>query len=306
MLETDTMDELYSHGKLLLTGEYAVLNGAKALAVPTRFGQYLRYKKTSDRIIEWKSLNQRGQLWFEATFGVDNLSIISSSSNDVAKALQTILREATKLNKDFLVVGGYTVETELTFPRDWGLGSSSTLINNIATWANVDAHRLLQRTFGGSGYDIACAKAESAIVYQLVEELPKITEVSLGYPFMDRLFFIYLNQKQNSREAIFNYKRQAVDKNQLSKEITRITEAILNVGHLQDFEHLLVEHETLLSEVLNMAPVKKRLFPDYFGEVKSLGAWGGDFVLATGNEKTPEYFVSKGFETILSYQEMVR
>ena len=31
--------EFYSHGKLLLTAEYAVLEGVKALAIPTKRGQ---------------------------------------------------------------------------------------------------------------------------------------------------------------------------------------------------------------------------------------------------------------------------
>ena len=39
------MSQFYSHGKLLITGEYLVLDGAKALAVPTVFGQDLSVKK---------------------------------------------------------------------------------------------------------------------------------------------------------------------------------------------------------------------------------------------------------------------
>ena len=35
-METQTF---YSNGKLLITGEYVVLDGAKALALPTKFGQ---------------------------------------------------------------------------------------------------------------------------------------------------------------------------------------------------------------------------------------------------------------------------
>ena len=31
----------YSNGKLLITGEYVVLDGAKALALPTKYGQNL-------------------------------------------------------------------------------------------------------------------------------------------------------------------------------------------------------------------------------------------------------------------------
>ena len=43
---------------------------------------------------------------------------------------------------------------------------------------------------------------------------------------------------------------------------------------------------------------------DYNGEIKSLGAWGGDFILAAGPTNTPEYFSSKGFNTIIRYNEM--
>lgn len=35
----------YSNGKLLLSGEYAVLDGALSLAVPTKYGQLLSVKK---------------------------------------------------------------------------------------------------------------------------------------------------------------------------------------------------------------------------------------------------------------------
>ena len=32
---------MYSNGKLLISGEYVILDGALSLAVPTLFGQYL-------------------------------------------------------------------------------------------------------------------------------------------------------------------------------------------------------------------------------------------------------------------------
>jgi hypothetical protein len=47
------------------------------------------------------------------------------------------------------------------------------------------------------------------------------------------------------------------------------------------------------------------LFPDYSRAIKSLGAWGGDFVLATGNFNEMDYFKQKGFHTIISYHKMV-
>ena len=38
----------YSNGKLLLTGEYLVIDGAKALAIPTQKGQSLSVKETEE------------------------------------------------------------------------------------------------------------------------------------------------------------------------------------------------------------------------------------------------------------------
>ena len=65
------------------------------------------------------------------------------------------------------------------------------------------------------------------------------------------------------------------------------------------------EHEALLSSILKIEPVKQRLFPDFFGMMKSLGAWGGDFVLATGDDKTISYFKSKGYPTVIPYSKMI-
>ena len=39
----------YSNGKLLITGEYLVLDGAKAFALPTKFGQNLIIEKGSNQ-----------------------------------------------------------------------------------------------------------------------------------------------------------------------------------------------------------------------------------------------------------------
>lgn len=50
------------------------------------------------------------------------------------------------------------------------------------------------------------------------------------------------------------------------------------------------------------------LFHDFPGEIKSLGAWGGDFLLAaasTNVEKQKKYFQQKGFETSFNYKELV-
>ena len=61
------MPSYYSHGKLLISSEYAVLDGAKALALPTKFGQSLEVKPIESPEIRWKSFDHNGKLWFETT-----------------------------------------------------------------------------------------------------------------------------------------------------------------------------------------------------------------------------------------------
>ena len=61
------------------------------------------------------------------------------------------------------------VTSELTFDKDWGLGSSSTLISNLSQLARIDPYELNNRVFNGSGYDIACAKSESPLLYRLIK-----------------------------------------------------------------------------------------------------------------------------------------
>ena len=311
----------YSNGKLLLTGEYLVLDGAKALSIPTKFGQDLLVESIQEPEIVWASFTNTGNCWFEAIFDLPKLRLKSASFNSdkegsaefIAETLLEILQEAKRLNSNFLNdKNGFLVKTKLTFPRNWGLGSSSTLINSIASWAKVDAFQLLWNSFKGSGYDVACAQNNSPIFYQIqrdfstsLEMSPNIEEVEFNPNFKENLFFVFLNQKQDSKKGIAKYKEQKKD---LSKEICRISEiseAFLKANSLIDFEKLIVEHEQIISEIIHLKPVKERLFSDYFGKIKSLGAWGGDFVLATGNADTPKYFKNKGFETVLPYSEMI-
>ena len=91
----------------------------------------------------------------------------------IAETLLDILKEAKRMNPSFLnAVSGFVIKTTLSFPRNWGLGTSSTLINSIAKWAEVDAFQLLWNSFKGSGYDIACAQNNTPIFYQIEDKKP--------------------------------------------------------------------------------------------------------------------------------------
>ena len=304
----------YSNGKLLLTGEYLVLDGAKSLALPTKFGQDLVVQKMKEQQLIWGSFTHTGECWFEAVFDLQKLRLVSCTFNSkkegngeiIAETLLDILKEAKKINPSFLASeNGFVVKTALTFPRDWGLGSSSTLINSIASWAKVDAFQLLWNSFKGSGYDIACAQNERAIFYQLENDRPIVEPVNFNPNFKENLFFVHLNQKQDSKEGILKFRQREQSFQKEIEQISTISDEFLKATSLVDFNKLIVEHEQIISSIIKLKPVKEKLFLDYFGEIKSLGAWGGDFVLVTGNDETSRYFKKKGFDTVLSYSEII-
>ncbi|MEO9892069.1 GYDIA family GHMP kinase [Aurantibacter sp.] len=300
------MNTYYSNGKLLLTAEYGVLDGALALAIPTKYGQELHVSESNSSQIAWKSFDERGNIWFEATLSIAPFLIIDCSNSDIAQHLLRIFIEAHKMNHNFLSGSkGCIIETKIDFPRIWGLGTSSTLINNMAQWAEVNAFELLNNTFGGSGYDIACAQNNRPILYQLKQGKAKILKTTFTKDFNKDLYFVHLNKKQNSSTEIASYNTQKIDKLKLVEKLSSITNQIINCKNLIEFELLLNIHETIIASVLKRTPVKKLFFEDYKGAIKSLGAWGGDFVLATGDEDTPDYFKKKGYTTVIPFNAMI-
>lgn len=298
------MQKFHSNGKLLLTGEYVVLDGATALAIPTRYGQSLAVSASKKRGIHWKSFDEIGTLWFEDCFNLKNFESENQQSG-LSQTLSKILMEAKRLNPDFLANNdGILVETKLDFPRNWGLGTSSTLINNIAQWAKVNGFELLANSFGGSGYDIAAAQSDAPILYNLKNGVPEFIKTTLPWDFTESLFFVYLNQKQDSKKGIARYRKTSVPKKTLD-EISEISSALLKCRTLSSFENLLEKHEALISETIKLPTIKEQLFSDYPGTIKSLGAWGGDFVLVTGNVSDMDYFRKKGFGTVIPFDEMI-
>jgi mevalonate kinase len=50
-----------AHGKLMLTGEYVVLDGALSLALPTQKGQRLEVTSIPENEFHWKSFDVEGK-----------------------------------------------------------------------------------------------------------------------------------------------------------------------------------------------------------------------------------------------------
>ena len=297
----------YSNGKLLITAEYLVLDGATALALPTKFGQNLVVENGTGQQIVWKSYDADGSIWFdEIILFTDIVNKITFSDNSVKSTLIEILHEGYTLNPKFITESeGYSIATALTFPKFWGLGTSSTLINNIAQWLEIDAFTLLKNSFGGSGYDIACAQNDSAILYQLENNKPIVKPIIFNPIFADSIYFVYLNKKQNSKTAIANYRKNKVNFSELIPVINAMTNLMATTTDVSEFTKAIEKHEKVMSKVLGIETIKEALFPDFCGPIKSLGAWGGDFIMVVSNNNPTEYFSTKGYDIVIPYSEMI-
>lgn len=318
-----------AHGKFLLTGEYLVLKGALSLAVPLKLGQSLQVTlaDTDMHRLHWIA-SQPEKPWFSVLF--DSETLLPLSTDDPAKAekLASILNAVRQLKPNAFVGCDLRFRTHLDFDPNWGLGSSSTLIANLARWADVNPYELLKLTFGGSGYDIACATAEGPIYYQLVDArsalrqaqgpnvvepvetpTPIVKSIDFQPLFAEHLFFIYQGQKQSSSKEIkaFLAKADPVDLQKDIEAVSEISRTLPKCQNLDEFAMLMQCHERIISRCIGQEPVQKR-FPDFEGVLKSLGAWGGDFILAATNwdrDQVKAYFKGKGLEVIFGYNELV-
>ena len=237
-------------------------------------------------------------MWFSADFSIPDFEILNTDTPVMANRLAQILKQIRLQKNTFLKEKGGSIATQLEFDRHWGLGSSSTLISNLSQWSKTNPYLLLENSFGGSGYDIACATAKKPLVYQMSNPVPEIEEVEFDPSFKSNLFFIYLNQKKNSSIAVQQFKNIEVSPEKVL-QTSALTMQLIHAKTQSDFELYMMQHENLLGEILGLKTIKEIYFQDYQGAVKSLGAWGGDFVLASGDKNTPDYFKEKGFKVVI-------
>lgn len=340
------MQQFHAQGKLLLTGEYAVLDGALALAIPTQQGQSLSVAENPQaESLDWTSYDHQNKVWLALRWR-PMLALppeIHIGDTALAERLINILKKAIQLRDgDFSVLAGKTVKSQLGFDRQWGLGSSSTLLHCIASWLEVDAFALLEATFGGSGYDLACATAKGPILFQRQNGQAVWEEVNWQPEWLASSYFLYLNKKQNSREGIAQYRQQAVQttdiatisnytaqllearllrepaseyipmakpkneqKLRLQKLGSRINKA--SAPSLVQSMSILAAHEASVARLTKQATIQSTFFPDFPGQIKSLGAWGGDFawVLSELDEAAcRNYFHQKGYDLLLPWSAL--
>jgi mevalonate kinase len=293
----------------MLTGEYLVMHGATSLALPLRLGQIMQIEPSTSGLLEWQASDING-LWFKGSYSLSELSPVSISDDAIGLRLQNLLLTTNRLNATFSDnFQGIKIKTHLEFDRLWGLGSSSTLIALLSKLAELDAFTLHDAVSNGSGYDVACAIAESPLLFRRSNHTAAWEPVDFKPDFSSSLYFIYLGNKQNSAAevSLFLKKYPEILQDKV-EDISTIGMEILKTQDLINFNDLITRHEQIMSKILDIKPIKELQFPDFNGAIKSLGAWGGDFILASTNagaNYVKTYFRGKGCETVFQYDDIV-
>ncbi len=267
----------------------------------------MRVRKSTGSEILWKAYDWKGNIWFEADLDIVDFHIKRTTDARVAKRLARVLKAAVRDNSDFLSRWArYRVTTQLEYPIEWGLGSSASLINLVAQWAEACPFTIYFEVENGSAYDIAASASDSPILYQIDGDALHYEEVTFQPPFVDQLFFIYTGHPQSSPEARTAFRQKKVHSDDV-RTATELTEALLSANDLPTFEALITEHERLIAKVLQTTPIKEQAFSDYPGAVKSLGAWGGDMLLATGPDwqTVKSYFTDHGMPVVVPYSVLM-
>lgn len=271
----------------MLAGEYAVMCGVEALALPVRAGQWQHVWEMPAKGVSklvWQSKDADGGVWFECRVDTDIMHVSETTSETYSDTLLRLLFCIKEQKPELFLHKNIRIETECEFNRSFGLGSSSTLVCNLAKWSGVNAHLLQERAFGGSGYDVAVGNLGRPLVYWLENNEPNWSSWQLPPDFTHDWYLAFPGEKQNSRDSLAGVKAQ-LDKISsdvaLLQQMNACIQAIKSPRSLPMLEAMLEMWQALLSqrldlprpyETLGLSPVKG-------GLCKYLGAWGGDVLL---------------------------
>ena len=114
------LNEFHANGKLLLTGEYAVLDGALSLALPCKLGQKLEVHRHPSNTLLWQGLTVNNETWFTCELNSD-FSVIHTNDDSKTLRLMDLLKQLITLNPAFRIpLFGSKVITRLEFDQQWG------------------------------------------------------------------------------------------------------------------------------------------------------------------------------------------
>lgn len=268
----------------MLCGEYAVTIGIEALALPVRKGQWMdvwEFDSPSEDHLVWNAIDCNGDHWLNETFQLP----IHESNEECSGERGVLLSMLKQVPSNFWAArSSYRIETQLEFEQNSGLGSSSTLIANFSHWTGLDAQRLQQSVFGGSGYDIALAELGKPLIFWIEKEQANWAPWTLHENLTSNWHLVFLGKKQNSRSSLVEVKHR-LQKTQtddfLMQQLKHVANAVKMAQEIAMLEAGLEMWQAVLSMALGLkTPYQQfEILPIKGGLCKWLGAWGGDMLL---------------------------
>lgn len=267
----------------------------------------MKVNETNGAELDWITHDANGKKWFSCKLNLIDFKIEKTTDEDKAQFIQSLIRSSVQLNSDFLSKWKkYKVVSQLEFDPEWGFGSSSTLITNLANWAELSPFELFFETQNGSGYDVATAMAEEAVLYQKDEKELSFEQFEWSNELLKSIYVYYQGHKQNSEEAVKSWSANKNWKSGDVDRISKISEELADCDKVDIAIELFREHDQILSRILSQ-PALQEEYPDYKGVIKPLGAWGGDFAMAMHPDTgyTENYLKDKGIETYFLLKDIV-
>ena len=306
------MQTYFAPGKILLAGEYTVLLGLEALAVPVKQGQWLEFfafstPENQPRILYFKAIDSEGLTWIENRYDLEEQVWLEPTTPE----LEPFSKVLTKVPDEFWEENrSYRLETRLEFGRETGLGSSSTFIALMAECFRLDPQKLQEEIFKGSGYDVAIACLGKPITFWRNEQGAHYRSWNIQPKLTEDWRVVFLGEKVDSRKsasAILETLANMLSEPFYKQQFERVLNIVRDADNTQSIEAALEMYQLLLAQLLDMnTPYKEfNLTPVKQGLCKWLGAWGGDMILVNNTlfEKELDFF--SDFESV-RWNELVK
>ena len=196
-------------------------------------------------------------------------------------------------------------QTSVLKPGTWGFVPANTKIDSIAARGESE---MLVNFFNGISILNSDGSLKGILTAMDVNQLAKDAGVTMVPSSLADCARARPNAYRGDPSPLAIAKRNAnelVD-GEPSGDVKKYAhDFFIDAKTVSDFQMLMLAHESIVSKLIGIEPVKEAEFSDYEGVVKSLGAWGGDFVLACGPTKSKEYFAAKGFTVCFPYAELI-
>lgn len=275
----------------MLCGEYAVIIGVEALALPVSLGQWMYVWEFDspgggDRLI-WEAKEKDGSTWLNESFALplETMEAETEKSSERDRSREVLHSMLSMVAEGFWKTGkSYRIETQLEFDRSSGLGSSSTMVANFARFAGLDAQKVQQKVLCGSGYDVAVAELGKGLAFWKNAEVANWDAWKLSADLTSKWKIVFLGKKQNSRNALADVKGKLMEIEKddfLMHQLQQVCAAVKMANQVPMLEAGLEMWQAILAMSLGLeTPYQHFKFqPTKGGLCKWLGAWGGDMLL---------------------------